>query len=109
MLDLVVDVARCFASMAIYDAQEDRDPTNSTMLPGQPGSGVRNNAYTNILFAWILRRTATLVNQLNRDDAGTTYRRLSIRADELDRWGPAVQTASSPLPCGRGDQPVRWL
>jgi hypothetical protein len=24
MLDLVVDVARCFESMAIYDAQEDR-------------------------------------------------------------------------------------
>jgi trehalose/maltose hydrolase-like predicted phosphorylase len=62
--------------------------------PGQPGPGVRNNAYTNILLAWILRRTATLLNQLNRDDAGTTYRRLSIRADELDRWGPAVQTAS---------------
>jgi trehalose/maltose hydrolase-like predicted phosphorylase len=54
--------------------------------PGQPGSGVRNNAYTNILLAWILRRTATLLNQLNRDDDGKTYRRLSIRADELDRW-----------------------
>src|SRR5215207_6097152 len=94
MLDLVVDVARCFASMAIYDAQEDRYDINLVMgpdefhdgYPGQPGSGVRNNAYTNILLAWILRRTATLLNQLNRDDDGKTYRRLSIRADELDRW-----------------------
>jgi hypothetical protein len=34
-----------------------------------PGSGVRN-AYTNILLAWFLRRTATLLNQLNRDDGG---------------------------------------
>ena len=93
-IDLVVDVARCFASMAIYDAQEDRYDIDSVMgpdefhdgYPGQPGSGVRNNAYTNILLAWILRRTATLLNHLNRDDDGKTYRRLSIRADELDRW-----------------------
>jgi trehalose/maltose hydrolase-like predicted phosphorylase len=93
-IDLVVDVARCFASMAIYDAQEDRYDIDSVMgpdefhdgYPGRPGSGVRNNAYTNILLAWILRRTATLLNQLNRDDDGKTYRRLSIRADELDRW-----------------------
>ena len=80
--------------MAIYDAQEDRYDIDSVMgpdefhdgYPGRPGSGVRNNAYTNILLAWILRRTATLLNHLNRDDDGKTYRRLSIRADELDRW-----------------------
>ena len=80
--------------MSIYDAQEDRYDIDSVMgpdefhdgYPGQPGSGVRNNAYTNILLAWILRRTATLLNHLNRDDDGKTYRRLSVRADELDRW-----------------------
>jgi hypothetical protein len=39
------------------------------------------------------------VNQLNRDDAGTTYRRLSIRADELDRWdrlSKRLQSTSMP-------------
>src|SRR5215207_8474430 len=103
-IDLVVDVARCFASMAIYDAQGDRYDINSVMgpdefhdgYPGQPGSGVRNNAYTNILLAWILRRTATLLNHLNRDDDGKTYRRLSIRADELDRWDRLSRGFESP-------------
>ena len=35
MLDLVVDVARCFASMAIYDAQEDRYDINLVMGPDE--------------------------------------------------------------------------
>ena len=32
---------------------------------------------------WILRRTATLLNHLSREDDGKASRRLSIRADEL--------------------------
>jgi trehalose/maltose hydrolase-like predicted phosphorylase len=90
--------------MAIYDAQEDLYDIDSVMgpdefhdgAPGQPGSGVQNNAYTNILLAWILRLTATLLSQLNRDDDGKTNRRQSIRADELDRWDRCPNGSESP-------------
>jgi trehalose/maltose hydrolase-like predicted phosphorylase len=75
-VDLIVEIVRCFASMAAYDSAADRYDIDSVMGPdefhdGYPerrGSGVRNNAYTNILLAWTLRRSATLLKRLNHND-----------------------------------------
>ena len=47
--------------MATYDPEGDRYDIDGVMgpdefhdgYPGRPGSGLRNNAYTNILLAWI--------------------------------------------------------
>ncbi len=93
-IELMVEVIRCFVSMATYDPAGDRYDIDSVMgpdefhdgYPGRAGSGVRNNAYTNILLAWILRRTIALVHQLDRDDDGRPTRRLGITSDELARW-----------------------
>ena len=93
-VDLIVEIMRCFASMAAHDSAADRYDIDSVMgpdefhdgYPGRPGSGVRNNAYTNILLAWTLRRSATLLERLNHNDNGRTYRRLGIRTDELHHW-----------------------
>jgi beta-phosphoglucomutase family hydrolase len=104
-VDLIVDIVRCFASMAVYDSAANRYDIASVMgpdefhdgYPGRPGSGVRNNAYTNILLAWTLRRSATLLERLNHNDNGRTYRRLRIRADELDHWDRLSRTLRVPF------------
>ncbi|HSU35453.1 MAG TPA: HAD-IA family hydrolase [Propionibacteriaceae bacterium] len=93
-IELIVDIVRCFASMATYDSDDDRYDIGSVMgpdefhdgYPGQPGSGVRNNAYTNIMLAWTLRRAAALVTRVNRHDDGQVRRRLRLQEEELDRW-----------------------
>ena len=93
-IEMLVDIVRCFASMATYDADADRYDINSVMgpdefhdgYPGQPGSGIRNNAYTNIMLAWTLRRTAALLKELDRHDDGHGRRRLSLPDEELNRW-----------------------
>jgi len=80
--------------MATYDSADDRYDIGSVMgpdefhdgYPDQAGSGVRNNAYTNIMLAWTLRRTAALLTRLNRHDDGQVRRRLRPREEELDRW-----------------------
>jgi Glycosyl hydrolase family 65 central catalytic domain len=51
----------------------------SRRLSRTPWVGVRNNAYTNILRAWTLCRSATLLKRLNHNDNGRTSRRLRIR------------------------------
>ncbi|WP_258934290.1 hypothetical protein [Nesterenkonia pannonica] len=63
--------------MAQYDAEADRYDIDGVMGPDEyhdgypdtPGSGLRNNAYTNVLASWVLRHTAGLVRELDdRDD-----------------------------------------
>src|SRR5829696_5662797 len=79
-MELVVEIVRCFASMAVYDPATDRFDITGVMgpdefhdgYPDQPGTGVRNNAYTNILLAWILKRTTALLSRLDRHDDGRT-------------------------------------
>ena len=93
-MELVVEIVRCFASMAVYDPATDRFDITGVMgpdefhdgYPDQPGSGVRNNAYTNILLAWILKRTTALLSRLDRHDDGRTRRRLRVHGSELDQW-----------------------
>ena len=93
-MGLIVEVVRCFASMATYDPRADRYDIDGVMgpdefhdgYPGRPGSGLRNNAYTNILLAWIAGRAAALLSELDRRDDGRTRRRLGLSGEELERW-----------------------
>jgi trehalose/maltose hydrolase-like predicted phosphorylase len=93
-MELIVEIVRCFASMATYDPDSDRYDVDGVMgpdefhdgYPDRPGSGVRNNAYTNILLAWTANRAAALLGQLDRRDDGRTRRRLRLGGPELDRW-----------------------
>ena len=55
---------RFFASLAEYDPHRDRYSIDHVMgpddshdgYPDRPGAGVRDNAYTNVMTAWVLRR-----------------------------------------------------
>ena len=91
--EILVEISRFFVSMAEYDAAADRYDIDGVMGPDEyhdgypdtPGSGLRNNAYTNVLASWMLRHSARLVRELDsRDDPLSEW--LDIFEDELDHW-----------------------
>lgn len=91
--EMLAEISRFFVSMATYDAEADRYDIDGVMGPDEyhdgypetPGSGLRNNAYTNVLASWMLRHTATLVRELDsRDDPLSEW--LDIFEDELANW-----------------------
>ncbi|MDX1885744.1 beta-phosphoglucomutase family hydrolase [Mycolicibacterium sp. 120270] len=92
--ELIVEVARLFASMAVHDPVDDRFNISGVMGPDEyhdgypdaPGLGLRNNAYTNVLAAWVLARAAETVDVLIGRDCVPLWRRLDIRPGELERW-----------------------
>ena len=47
---------------------------------------LRNNAYTNVLAAWVLARAAETVDLLTGRDCVPLWRRLDIRPGELEHW-----------------------
>ena len=92
--ELLLEVARFFADLTSYDAETDRFDIDGVMgpdefhdgYPGAPGQGMRNNAYTNVMTAWVLRRAVETVSLLEGRNCRPLWNRLRMRSDEVDRW-----------------------
>ncbi|MFF0991016.1 glycosyl hydrolase family 65 protein [Kocuria nitroreducens] len=92
--ELMVEIARFFAGLAVHDPRDDRYDITGVMgpdefhdgYPGAPGSGLRNNAYTNVMTAWLLTRTLEMIDRLGKDYGGPLWQRLDLREDELVGW-----------------------
>jgi trehalose/maltose hydrolase-like predicted phosphorylase len=91
---ILVEVSRLFASLAVHDPADDRFDISAVMGPDEyhdgypdaPGQGVRNNAYTNVLAAWVMARALEAVDLLTRQDCAPLWHRLDIRPRERQRW-----------------------
>lgn len=92
--ELLVEICRFFSSLPAYDPDDDRFHIDGAMgpdefhdgYPGRPGSGVRDNAYTNMLLAWLLHRTIDILQRIDGYDCGQLRRRLNVTPSEIDRW-----------------------
>ena len=93
-VELVVEVARLFASMSTYDPAEDRFHIDAVMGPDEyhdgypetPGSGVRDNAYTNIMAAWVSERAGEVLALLRSEDRAALAARIGLDEAELAGW-----------------------
>ena len=92
--ELLIEVARFFASIAEYDAASDRYDIAGVMgpdefhdrYPSAPGEGLRNNAYTNVMTAWMLHRAVETVELVGTRHTRPLLCRLRLRPDETARW-----------------------
>ncbi|MGN2637986.1 glycoside hydrolase family 65 protein [Nocardia takedensis] len=92
--EILIEVARLFAASVTHDPVEDRYDLAGVMGPDEyhdgypdtPGSGVRNNAYTNILTAWVLVRAREVLDILTGRDVDALRERLALRPEEPDHW-----------------------
>ena len=91
--ELVIEVARLFASNTEHDPVEDRYSISGVMgpdefhdgYPGQPGEGLRDNTYTNVLASWTLARVPEILDALDPHEASALRDRLDLGDDELER------------------------
>ena len=92
--ELLVEIARLFASLATHDAADDRYDIAGVMGPdeyhdGYPGAdrpGLRNNAYTNVLAAWVLWRAVEAVGVCDGLHCGELWERLGLTDAEVRHW-----------------------
>ncbi|MFO7689587.1 MAG: beta-phosphoglucomutase family hydrolase [Cryobacterium sp.] len=92
--EMVIEVARFFASLARHDAAADRYDIIGVMgpdefhdgPPGHPGAGLRNNSYTNICAAWVLTRAAETVTRLEKRYCRPLWDRVRLRPGEVEHW-----------------------
>jgi alpha,alpha-trehalase len=91
---LMVEIARFWASKAVYNESRNRYEILNVMGPDEfheryPGStelGINNNAYTNVMAAWLFCRTLDMLRLLPLQRRKDVAEELSLRDEELDNW-----------------------
>jgi len=92
--EVLLETARFFASLATFDARLDRWRIKRVMGPDEfhdgypttPGSGIDDNAYTNIMTAWLMSRAKDLVGLLRDADREDVLKRIGLTEKELLSW-----------------------
>jgi alpha,alpha-trehalase len=92
--EMMLEVARFFASAASYDQKRDRFVIRGVMGPDEFHSqypdgevpGVDNNAYTNVMAVWTLWRARDALDALSHDRQRELRERLALADEELAHW-----------------------
>ena len=91
---LLLEIARFWASIATYNASRGRYDIRGVVGPDEfhthyPGSdrpGIDNNAYTNVMAAWVLRTARAALELLAVDRRRELMDGLELSPEELRRW-----------------------
>ncbi|MEQ7004902.1 glycosyl hydrolase family 65 protein [Actinopolymorpha sp. B17G11] len=92
--EMMLEIARFWASMAQFNPERGRYEIHGVMGPDEfhekyPGAhegGLRNNAYTNVMVAWLCRLAQEVLSLLPASRVDALRGRLGLRDEELSRW-----------------------
>ncbi|MGK7312876.1 MAG: glycoside hydrolase family 65 protein [Candidatus Longimicrobiales bacterium M2_2A_002] len=92
--EMILEIARFWASLATWTEERERYEIVGVMgpdeyhekYPGSEAGGLRNNAYTNVMAAWCLRRALDVLDEVGSFYRGELLAQLAIRQEDLDRW-----------------------
>ncbi|MDA0637563.1 glycoside hydrolase family 65 protein [Nonomuraea sp. MCN248] len=92
--ELMLEIARFWASIAHLDPETGRYEIHGVMGPDEfheryPDSeepGLRNNAYTNVMAAWIAHTAPKVLDLLPSSRAAMIRRHLQVTDEELETW-----------------------
>jgi alpha,alpha-trehalase len=92
--EIFIEIARFWASIATHDPVRDRYVIRGVVGPDEyhdayPGSerpGIDNNAYTNLMAAWVLWRAPDVIDALPEQRQKGLSATLRLRPEELECW-----------------------
>jgi alpha,alpha-trehalase len=95
--EMLLEIARFWASIAEYDPADDRYDIRHVMGPDEfhtaypeadpeKVGGLDNNAYTNLMAAWVLVRAQDVLDVLPGDRCRALRRQLDLGDEELEHW-----------------------
>jgi len=92
--EMMLEIARFWGSIAHFNPERGRYEIHGVMgpdefhekYPGAQGAGLRNNAYTNVMVAWLCGLARDVLSLLPATRAEALRTRLEISEQELDLW-----------------------
>ena len=115
--EMMLEIARFWASIAHFNPERDRYEIHGVMgpdefhekYPGAAEGGLRNNAYTNVMVAWIADTAQRVLAMLPDEPARRAARPARARRRRDRRVGGDEPQDVRPVPRRRHHQPVRGL
>jgi trehalose/maltose hydrolase-like predicted phosphorylase len=106
--EMILDIARYWAALATHDHDLDRFVIRGVMGPdefhtGYPGAeaaGVDNNAYTNVMAVWVLRRALDVLEALPVRRRVELTESLGLRPSEVKLWHKMIHRMFVPFHLG---------
>ncbi len=94
-VEMMLEIARFWASIAHYNPERDRYEIHGVMGPDEfhekypeaPEGGLRNNAYTNVMVAWICETALEMLKLLPQARRAALTDRLGLSDEEIHNWG----------------------
>jgi trehalose/maltose hydrolase-like predicted phosphorylase len=92
--EMMLEIARFWASIAHHDPERDRWEIHGVMgpdefhekYPGATEGGLRNNAYTNVMAAWIAETAQRVLELLPASRRDALRARIGLTDEEIDTW-----------------------
>ena len=92
--ELILEIARFWASVAQLDPERGRYEIRGVMgpdefhegYPGAPPAGIDNNAYTNLMAAWVLGRALEVLDLVPESRRDELVAQLGLTSGETARW-----------------------
>ncbi len=92
--EMMLEIARFWSSIAHYNPDRDRYEIHGVMgpdefherYPGAAEGGLRNNAYTNVMVAWICETAQKVLDLLPASRAQALRARMGLGDDEIRTW-----------------------
>lgn len=92
--EIILEVARFFASLTTYDDEIERFEIRGVMGPDEyhdsyPGAdepGLDNNVYTNVMAVWVIRKALEVLERLPELRYDELRDMLDLEQAEIDRW-----------------------
>jgi trehalose/maltose hydrolase-like predicted phosphorylase len=103
--EMMLEIARFWGSIAHYNPERDRYEIHGVMgpdefhekYPGAQESGLRNNAYTNVMVAWICEQAQTVLGLLTERRRDTLRAKLGLTDEEIAQWREMSQKMYVPF------------
>jgi trehalose/maltose hydrolase-like predicted phosphorylase len=103
--EMFLEIARYWGSVASYDHALDRFVVRGvigpdefhTRYPDAAEPGIDNNAYTNVMAAWVLDRARALLKLLPEARRAELCEALALSAEETELWGHIAQRMFVPF------------
>jgi trehalose/maltose hydrolase-like predicted phosphorylase len=103
--EMILEIARYWAALATYDEGLDRFVIRGVMGPdefhtgylGAEDAGVDNNAYTNVMAVWVLRRALDVLEALPVRRQVELSERLGLRPKEVKLWHRMIRRMFVPF------------
>lgn len=93
-IEIMIEIARFFAGLTVYNSKRQRYEINGVMGPdeyhdGYPAvdePGLNNNAYTNIMAAWVIKTASRSLNIPSAQRRQEIMDTLDLTENELKHW-----------------------